>query len=141
MQAYDYTEVTLGELLELCNSWKAPDFDEDENMCRECQGSVRQLYVVGMKMVENFDLPPLLFSKIDVPGVKDRIWAHWQACEPSKHDRITRGVFQNPQLLDDFHAIQPDGTGASDALLRVKLAMETTALFSIKKSRSKSRAS
>ena len=104
-------------MLREAHDWTADTFRGDESLWQHCAGCVHFTQELAFAAIQEYDLVPLLFARLDKPGVRDRCLAQWHEVGPRHHDRLTWSVLHPSQpLAAAVNAMNPDGTGMSDDL-------------------------
>ena len=90
----------------------------DLTLLRQCQASMRAVWLLGHEQLLVFDSLPLLIARLHMPGIRDRWLAQWADKPEAEHHSVS-AEFLSPSstLRRDVEAMQPDGSGMSPSYM------------------------
>ena len=88
-EAYVFAAGELRAAFDESFEWSQGRFGETP--IDQARGAVGAAYAFGMESIRCHDDLPLLLSRLDEPGVRDRCVEDWSAVPPEQHDPVTRG--------------------------------------------------
>ena len=114
---FDFATGTLNRALQEINAWTCQGQGVDLTLLRQCQASMRAVWLLGHEQLLVFDSLPLLIARLHMPGIRDRCLAQWADKPEAEHHSVS-AEFLSPSstLRRDVEAMQPDGSGMSPQL-------------------------
>ena len=99
--------------------FQAGRFGGDYVLWQDCVGGALFAESLARASIQEFDLVPMLFSRLEEPGVKQRILDQWAEVPAARHDRLTmRLLGPNSEFRNDILDIDDHGGNISERLLR-----------------------
>jgi len=114
---YDWSLKRIEAFRQEANAWTVHAFSGDQEFWREANGCVMFTCELAVPAIDEYDRVPLLFARLDQPGIKQRCIHQLQSAPLERHERQTIRVMVQ-DLKADFDAMNDDGTNMSDALSR-----------------------
>ena len=79
---YDWTTERLNRLSVEAEEWTQARFGNNIGLWQECISGVRFTIALAKPAMREYDVVPLLLSRLDAPGVKARVQRQWRGCPP-----------------------------------------------------------
>ena len=95
---FDFATGALNAALEEANSWISLGLGADITMLRQCQVSMRAVWLLGQEQLRPFDRLPLLLAKLHMPGVRDKCLAQWAEAPAADRDSASAEFFYLTRL-------------------------------------------
>ena len=114
---YQFGMDKLRGLLAAANGWTKDAWGGDLLLLSQLQGCMRSTLIDGQYRLKIYDQIPLLFGRLDEPGVRDRCRQQFESVAADKHLPPTLYTMMPDQpLRDDFENMNADGSGMSARL-------------------------
>ena len=114
---YEFASTELNAMLVEAQSWTVGHYNGDLAMWQECVGACLFTVDLAVKSIAEYDQIPLLFARLDQPGIRDRCVAQFHEVPMALHNRVSlRVLAPGSSFIEAIMKMSPDGTGMEQHL-------------------------